>query len=59
MNKSFWKSRTFWGAVLTAVVPVLAAPTAGTRITAAAQGVGIVLAAVGVRGAIAKNGTGQ
>lgn len=59
MNKPFWKSRTFWGAVLTATVPVLTAPTNGTRITAAVQGAGIVLAAIGVRGAIAKNGTGQ
>lgn len=59
MDKAFWKSRTFWGALLAAAVPVATASTTADRVNAGVQAVGVVLAAVGVRGAIAKNGQGK
>ena len=59
MNKAFWKSRTFWGAVIVSAARIVAAPDNAGRVDAAVQGVGVVLAAVGVRDAIAKNGEGK
>lgn len=59
MNKSFWRTRTFWGALITAGARVVLAPTNADKAGAVAEGVGIVLGAVGVRSAIAKNGTGK
>lgn len=56
---NWFKSKTFWGALVTAAAPVIAAPNASDRVTAIAQGLGIVLAAVGIRSAVSKNGAGE
>lgn len=47
----FWKSRTFWGSLIIAATRAVTAPAAD-RPTAIAEGLGIVLTAVGVRGAL-------
>jgi hypothetical protein len=52
---SLWKSRTFWGAVLIAIARVLNDPTPLTAVEA----LGIIVAAAGARGAVAKNGAGR
>ena len=59
MRKDWWKSRTFWGAVIVSAARVVAAPDNAGRLDAGVQGIGVVLAAVGVRDAIAKNGQGE
>lgn len=58
MTKAWWKSRTFWGALIYSAVRVGTAG-ASDRAPAILEAVGIVLGAVGLRGAIAKNGAGQ
>lgn len=58
MNKHFWKSRTFWGALILSAGRIAFAP-ADQRPAAISEGLGIVLAAIGVRDAIAKNGEGR
>lgn len=58
MDKSILKSRTFWGVLIAAVARVISAPPA-ERVTAAVEGAGAVISAVGLRSAIAVNGNGQ
>lgn len=58
MNKPFWKTRTFWGTFAASVFHVVFSPPE-QRAQAAGEGLGAVIAAVGVRDAISKNGTGQ
>lgn len=56
MGKLF-KSKTVWGGVLLAlghVMPLLDSGLLGPKAAAVSQGVGIILGAVGVRHAIAK-----
>lgn len=59
MRKDWWKSRTFWGALVIGAARVVVAPDTPARVEAAIQAGGLVLAAVGVRDAIAKNGKGE
>lgn len=52
---NIFKSKTFWGAVLIAAMRVASNPTWPT----VGEAIGIVVAAAGARGAIAKNGEGK
>lgn len=53
-----FKSKTFWGAVLTAASIIVAAyPNLTGEVIL--QAVGILLGGIGIRAAIAKNGSGQ
>jgi hypothetical protein len=58
VNKPFWKSRTFWGSLIFAAVRVATA-TPADRPAAIGEGAGIILTAVGLRGAVSKAGSGQ
>lgn len=58
MNKPFWQTRTFWGAVILAAGRIVFSP-ADQRPAAITEGIGVILGAVGLRGAVAKNGNGQ
>ena len=57
--KPFWKTKTFWGAVVAAVGHFVLAPTPQARAQAGIEGAGIVLGAVGLRSAVSKNGVGE
>lgn len=57
--KPFWKTRTFWGAVVAMLGRVALAPDAHGRTQAAIEGAGVVLGAVGLRDAVSKNGNGD
>ncbi len=57
---SIFRSKTFWGAVMLAASVVLkAAATDGISAAVLVEALGIILGAVGIRSAIAKNGANQ
>lgn len=62
VNLTLLKSKTVWGSVLIGlgqVLPVLQSGLLGPKAAAIATGVGAILTGLGVRTAIAKNGTGK
>jgi hypothetical protein len=60
MNFNLLTSKTFWGALVTAGGLLVAADWShGLPFAAIAQAVGVVVAAIGVRSAIAANGVGS
>lgn len=52
---AWWKSKTVWGAIIVAAGTVITHPDP----TTIAQAIGAVIAVVGARDAVAKNGIGQ
>jgi hypothetical protein len=62
MNKSWWKSKTVWGALLLAVstiIPVIVADQGiATTVQKILEGIGSFLGITGIRTAIAVNGNG-
>lgn len=55
---NYFKSRTVWGAVLLAAARIVGADPS-QRATAVLEGLGMVVSAVGVRGAIAGSSSAQ
>jgi len=54
MNHNPLKSKAFWGAVVVAAAKIIADPSP----TNIAESIGGILSVIGIRDAIAKNGTG-
>lgn len=58
MKKPWWQSTTILGAILAAAANVAGA-NPGDRVKAVFESAGVIVAAVGARQAIAKNGQGE